>query len=131
MLAGCGRLNFDELRDGGGNGDANDLAMAGPAIQLALGYGHVCALHERGPVSCWGGDYDGELGDGGTLTRGTPALVTGLVDADHIAAGDVHTCVLRRGEVACWGDNAHGQLGDGTMTTSRTPVAVPGITDAV
>ena len=38
--------------------------------------------------------------------------------ATHLAAGNVHTCVLLdNGQVKCWGFNASGQLGQGNTNT--------------
>ncbi len=95
-----------------------------------------CALHNDGRVFCWGASNNansaGQLGDGTTTNRATPAPVTGLTDATAISVGWLHACALRRGgTVVCWGSNAQGQLGDGTTTNRTTPVAVTGLTGAV
>ena len=95
-----------------------------------------CALHTDGRVFCWGasnqGNQAGQLGDGTTTQRATPAPVTGVTDATQIAVGWLHACALRRNNtVVCWGSNAQGQLGDGTTTNRTTPVAVAGLTNAV
>ena len=53
--------------------------------------------------------------------------MTGIEDAESVAAGDYHTCAIRRGgEVMCWGFNDHGQIGDGTTTNRLSPVTVSG-----
>ncbi|MEZ4393828.1 MAG: hypothetical protein R3A48_22375 [Polyangiales bacterium] len=54
-----------------------------------------------------------------------------LAPIQSVAAGTLHTCVLRGGRVFCWGDNTSGQLGVSTLDRSLTPVEVPGIRDAV
>jgi alpha-tubulin suppressor-like RCC1 family protein len=85
----------------------------------------------NGGARCWGGNFNGSLGDGTTTQRLTPVDVTlasltpGPVFATAIAAGSGHTCaLLADGFNACWGDNAFGKLGDGTIIDRFTPVRV-------
>ena len=85
-----------------------------------------------GAVYCWGGNADGQLGDGSTVERHTAVLVANITTATSVSArhGD-HTCAtLADGTVQCWGSNGNGQLGDGTTTNRLTPVLVSGITTA-
>ena len=101
------------------------------AVALAAGYGHACALLADATMRCWGGNGEGELGNGTTATPGTPqpVAVSGISGATAIATGAYHTCaVLGNGTLRCWGRNGQGQLGDGTFTNSSTPVPVSGIT---
>lgn len=94
--------------------------------QVAVGRFHACALVRGGAVLCWGGNAFGQLGDGTTANRATPAVVAGLGPVARIAAGSKHTCVVTvAGAVWCWGSDADGQLGDGT-TVSRSR---PGVVD--
>jgi cysteine-rich repeat protein len=101
-----------------------DLGAGKKAKAIAAGYVHTCALLEDGAVKCWGGNDDGQLGQGDTLGRGDEPSEMGsnlfAVDlgagktAIAIAAGGRHTCaLLQGGEVKCWGRNATGQLGLG------------------
>ncbi len=136
---------------------ATPVVVAGltDAVEIAEGDYHACARRASGSVVCWGGNADGQLGDGSTthtLThRGDedcsymPVQVEGLSDAVEIAAGGAHTCARRAsGSVVCWGDATFGELGDGVLThamcgsgdpiysdCSFTPVAVTGLADAV
>lgn len=98
---------------------------------------HTCA-QSRPPeleIYCWGGNGNGELGDGTTTARSSPTLVPlpgparGTLHA--VVAGERHSCaIVDPGVVYCWGYNLQGQLGDGTEVSSLTPVAVLGIDDA-
>jgi alpha-tubulin suppressor-like RCC1 family protein len=131
-VAAC-RYHFDDIPRGDGGGDANDLAMAGRAIQIDVGESYACAVHETGRVSCWGTNENGQLGNATLQTQGTPLLVEGIDDAVEVSAGSVHTCARRtNGAIKCWGNNGNGRLGNGSASgSSPSPVDVVGITDAV
>jgi alpha-tubulin suppressor-like RCC1 family protein len=109
----------------------NDLA--GGVIQIAAGFSHTCALTAGGGVTCWGNNYDGELGDGTRTERHAPVSVLGLASGvAQIVAGFDHTCALTiGGGVKCWGGNYFGQLGDGTTRRRLTPVDVTGLASGV
>jgi alpha-tubulin suppressor-like RCC1 family protein len=103
------------------------------AVAVAAGYGHACALLADATMRCWGGNGEGELGNGTTASPGTPQPVTvsGITSATAMTTGAYHSCaVLGNGTLRCWGRNGQGQLGDGTFMNSSTPVPVSGITGA-
>ena len=125
----------DAASDGPRDRPTGDAAADGPGteagtgtrvVQIATGGRFTCALVDDGTVLCWGYNYDGELGDGTTMNRATPAPVMGLPwRADAIAAGSAFACALHAGAVACWGLNNGGQLGDGTLDSRGVPAPVP------
>lgn len=99
---------------------AGSVDVGGPAIQLATGLIHSCALLEGGAVRCWGTSSDGQLGLGSFAIIGNDELPSSVPTValggpvQQIAAGAFHTCALMvSGEVRCWGRNAQGQLGLG------------------
>lgn len=95
---------------------------------LSSGAFHQCVLRSDRTVWCWGNNEYGQLGDGTTVSRDTPAPVAGLTGARQVAAGLNHTCALTQDKrVVCWGLNDFGQLGDGTTTSRVKPVAVAGL----
>jgi alpha-tubulin suppressor-like RCC1 family protein len=51
-----------------------------PAVvtKLAGGFNHWCALLTNGEVRCWGAGAEGQLGDGASVARAVPVVVTGL-----------------------------------------------------
>ncbi len=97
----------------------------------------TCALMSDGTVRCWGRNDYGQLGDGTTTSRATPAAVPGLSNVTEVAVGrgfttvTGHTCArLADSTVRCWGYNSHGQIGDGTTTNRPTPYD-PGVAGVV
>jgi alpha-tubulin suppressor-like RCC1 family protein len=102
-----------------------------PAVALAAGSSHTCALLDDASVVCWGANDSGQLGDGTNDDRSAPTTVDGLPSGvTALSAGLAHTCALAGGKVYCWGANDLGQLGDGTDTGSTSPVAVDGLDSA-
>jgi alpha-tubulin suppressor-like RCC1 family protein len=108
--------------------------------EVAAGGGSGIALMEDGTLEAWGGNSNGQLGDG-TLTRSpTPKPVPGVSGVVQIAMYGEHVAaLLSTGHVLTWGSNLYGQLGNGTTGAGResnasrspVPVEVPGITNAV
>jgi hypothetical protein len=86
-------------------GAGRPIALPRPAVQLASGMHHSCALLDDGSVQCW----DGALG-----RHDVPGPVEGLPEpAVEIAVGDRHACArLESGKVACFG---------GAYTTAGAP----------
>jgi alpha-tubulin suppressor-like RCC1 family protein len=98
-------------------------------VAIAAGYSHSCALTTAGAVWCWGLNSSGQLGDGTTAGRTTPARVRRLPgSAAALSAGALHSCaVTAAGAARCWGENGAGQLGDGSTGDRLLPVAVRGL----
>jgi alpha-tubulin suppressor-like RCC1 family protein len=101
--------------------------------QLAASGNHTCAL-SGGQVYCWGGNTNGELGDGSQTNRATPVLVvsqlllvtTTLTGVTSIAAGPSSSCAIAplsllgvelTSGVYCWGQT-YGQAGRSSYATS-------------
>lgn len=103
-------------------------SVAYAQYRVAMGGGHTLALHQDGTVWAWGQNGSGQLGDGSTQTRLTPAAVPSLIGIIAVAAGDSHSLALKSdGTVWAWGYG--GRVGDGTGTTRTSPVQVTGLSN--
>jgi alpha-tubulin suppressor-like RCC1 family protein len=130
-VLGMGRNNRGQL----GTGDLDDSLLPRPTVglppsvrQISAGSNHNLALDADGQVWAWGDNAYGQLGDGTTTGRSTPAPVPGLPPIAKISAGlnAVSSLALDTdGRIWAWGWNGLGQLGDGTTTDRHTPVLVP------
>jgi alpha-tubulin suppressor-like RCC1 family protein len=97
--------------------------------QLAAGFHRVCGIAEDRRAWCWGSNFNGALGDSGTVSTLSPVPVHGDRRYRAIAAGDSHVCALDMDSLAwCWGQNVitegGGALGDGTKLDRSYPVRV-------
>jgi alpha-tubulin suppressor-like RCC1 family protein/dipeptidyl aminopeptidase/acylaminoacyl peptidase len=88
---------------------------------------HTCGVTISGAGYCWGQNDWGQLGDGTTIDRAIPVLVTGGLRFSSLRAGQFQTCGLTTSRaVYCWGHNFFGELGDGTTTERAIPAPVAG-----
>lgn len=119
---GCAGANCDV--------DASTPKDAAPltAVQVAAGSDFSCALLSDGTVWCWGGDANGQLGDGQPhSSRNNAARIDSLSNVIAIAssAEGAHACaIVTPGDVWCWGRGSTGQLGNNSMLDARQPVQV-------
>lgn len=115
--------------------------LAGPAgwyDWASLGVGgstnHVgCGVRANGTAWCWGGDYNGQMGNGAGGGSGNAVQIVtdtgtgGWNDWVTISFVRDTTCGLRsNGSLWCWGAGAEGLLGNGGTTDQQQPVRVTG-----
>ena len=110
------------------------VGLSSGVVAVTNGLWHSCALMTGGEVKCWGFNFDGELGDGTTVSRSTPVDVVGLGAAVNISAGGARrTCaVTTNGAAKCWGEN-WGLLGDVGVNIpfNALPTQVSGLASGV
>ncbi|KFA90286.1 RCC1 domain-containing protein, partial [Archangium violaceum] len=83
---------------------------------------------QDGTVWSWGYNYYGQLGDGTTTSRSTPAALSGIDNSTEVEAGGYFSAARKQnGSVWAWGQNSYGQLGDDTTTNHSTPESVQGL----
>lgn len=106
---GDGIGTLEDIGDDETPASLGDVEVGEPAVQVATGGTHTCALLASGAMRCWGNHSSGQLG-GGSKLENVP--VTG--DIAMVACGGESTCALAHdGAVRCWGGNQVGQLGYG------------------
>ncbi|MCX4242311.1 RCC1 domain-containing protein [Paraliomyxa miuraensis] len=112
------------------------IALGGPAIGLAAGARHTCAVLANASLVCWGEGLDGRLGlgheddvGGTTIPAGSGAVELGdhSASAVFIGATGSSTCAkLDGGAARCWGLDYAGQLGQAhTQTLGARPTTTP------
>lgn len=129
LITRCGLLTaWLALIAACGDGDRGAAPIAEP---LAVSASHGCAIRSAG-VYCWGQNFAGQLGNGGTLDSATAVLADMAGDdAVEVAVASGRTCIRRKGgAVACWGANDRGQIGDATRANWVFPVTARNIDDA-
>ena len=96
--------------------------------QISAGTFHTVAIDSNGDTWAWGGNGNGQLGDGATISsNNTPVRVPGGHKFTQITVGSFHTVAIdTTGQAWAWGKNDSGQLGDGTTTDKHAPVQVAG-----
>jgi hypothetical protein len=104
------------------------ISFAPDARSFHLGAAHSCLLDGDSRVACWGANQNGQLGDGTTDYRLSPAEPTALGPVAAFAVGYGHACAAKSdGSLWCWGDNYRGQLGLGTHDDALVPTEVTSI----
>jgi alpha-tubulin suppressor-like RCC1 family protein len=129
-----GRNGHGQLGDGTFHDRRRPIAVAGGLEFREVSasgdgiYAHTCGVTTDDKAYCWGGNVNGQLGDGTFRDRRAPVAVVGGRRFLRVSAGMAHSCgvtLVNRGY--CWGKNKNGRLGDGTSGIDRPrPVAVSG-----
>lgn len=107
----------------------SEAAGLSVAAQVATAGKATCALNNAGKIFCWGRNNVGQLGDGTTTDRATPAEISnpqseGAKTYSKIAAGSNTFCAISGTSLYCWGANNTSQIGDGTQTNRSIPTRV-------
>lgn len=117
--SGDARLDGD-VDPSTGTDEASTVDLGEPAVAIAAGGAHTCAVAESGAVRCWGLNDAGQLGDRTTVGRmdgggpTTPSTVDLGEPAVAVTADfDQNCAITAAGAVRCWGNGANGRLGSG------------------
>lgn len=104
----------------------NQIEIGEPAVEIAVGFNHACALGESGRLWCWGGNFYGQTGIAGPTRPArvlTPTRLDTPTNVVGVEASEQTTCAWNAdGDAWCFGSNVYDQLG----ATSRVeePVEV-------
>ncbi len=135
---------YIKVKTPGGTATSHSGFTVQPPLEDATSVVGGCAVLTSGGVDCWGGGYDGQLGDGQFYTTGyegvsVPVQVEGVGGTGTLTGvaaltdeGSDYCALLTSGGVDCWGYGEHGELGDGQFYTtgndgSAVPVQVEGV----
>jgi alpha-tubulin suppressor-like RCC1 family protein len=91
---------------------------------IACGNSNILSLKTDGTLWAWGGNANGQLGNGNTTDILTPSTtLLGGTNWKSITGGQSHTIALKTdGTLWAWGGNISGQLGVNDNTQRNTPV---------
>ncbi|MBX3146264.1 MAG: Ig-like domain-containing protein [Gemmatimonadales bacterium] len=99
-------------------------------VPISAGNHHTCAITISGHSYCWGWGSSGRLGNGSTMNRLTPTLVSGnyaFTMLSTMAGSFAATCAITTaGTAHCWGGSNSYQLGNGSLAESLVPTPVAG-----
>jgi len=137
----CWGVNTSGQVGNGGVDTTQPVIVPAPVVDLkmvamvAAGGAHTCARLDDGSASCWGDNFEGEVGVGAvSMMEPRPLAVPGLAGVTDLAGGGHHTCAIYGGgHVSCWGDNMYAQTGQRMSAYGHvvSPLDVPGIADGL
>ena len=91
---------------------------------LALGFGHVLMLTEKGEVYAWGRNSQGQVGDGTTHKAMKPVKLPLEHIVQVVAGGKFSLALDQDGQLWGWGDNEYHTLLPNTTKNQLTPVKI-------
>ena len=127
-----------ELGDGTVNSRSSPVQVGALTdwSQISIGRGtgvgsNFCAaIKTNGTLWTWGNNSNGQLGNGNTTSRSSPAQVGALTDWSIVSTGGSHCAAIKTGGTLwVWGNGGNGQLGTGSTTGVSSPVQIGTATD--
>lgn len=109
-------LRFPTTVNGWGSGNLK---------QVSVGGNKICAVRIDGTVLCSGINGSNNLGDGTTVNKTTPVVVTGLINVKSLFSHNASCAILNDDTVKCFGANYNGDIGNGTTTNIGLAVSIP------
>ena len=143
-LYGCGNNGSGQLGTGNTTNQSTPILINTGAIankvivSISCGYAHIMALDNTGNVYAFGYNVDGQLGDGTTINKSLPVLISSTIFDPDVTTPIVskgysnHKLLYNRpGKTipSAVGENTYGQLGDGSIVSKTTQVDIIGITN--
>lgn len=95
-------------------------------VKISAGHHSACGIEPSGQAVCWGGNYDGPLGNPSVSQTQAPVPVVGIPDAIDIGNMFVQACAVRKdGSVHCWEGNEAPHPIEGISGASQISVGWP------
>ncbi len=107
-------------------GSATNWTAISIRNDLSNGDSAACGI-SGGALYCWGGNGEGEVGNGNTTEQNLPVQIGSLTTWTAVSAVNNSTCAIAGSQLYCWGSNLGRQLGLGNSTEYTTPQAVYGL----
>jgi uncharacterized repeat protein (TIGR02543 family) len=142
-ITNSGKLYAWGLNESGQLGDGSVISRNRPTLiafsglqigetiqSVSAGTSHSLALTTNGRVYAWGRNSNRELGDGTTINKTIPTLISfpnfqSGETIQSVSAGSSHSLALTtHGNVFSWGKNDRFQIGDGTTINKAIPTLV-------
>ncbi|MHB8977459.1 MAG: RCC1 domain-containing protein [Trichloromonadaceae bacterium] len=92
-------------------------------VEAVGGSGHVHAVRSDGTVWSWGDNNKGQLGDGTTIPRSYPVMLSTVSNIISISSGGLSSIAMGLdGSIWTWGSNAGYQAANGSNTDNLSPI---------
>ena len=93
--------------------------------QISATVDHAAAITSDGRLFAWGKNTHGQVGDGSTLYRSSPVLLSTQTHWKNVYASNEFTVALDNdNNIYTWGRNLNGRLGDETNISRSQPVSI-------
>ncbi len=90
---------------------------------LSVGLNHIGVIYQNGQLNMWGGNLNGQLGNGTKIPANVPQFI--LSNVRQVSCSSTRTgAVTKDGEVYTWGSNLDGRLGIGSYQIRHILVPV-------
>jgi alpha-tubulin suppressor-like RCC1 family protein len=87
--------------------------------------GTTMAIKTDGTLWGWGGNSNGQIGDGTVINRSSPVQIGTLTNWASVSANQLFTVAVKTdGTLWSWGYNAFGELGQNNTTNRSSPVQI-------
>ncbi|MBW7932857.1 MAG: Ig-like domain-containing protein [Gemmatimonadaceae bacterium] len=102
-----------------------NIVTAASFTGVGGGSSHTCARAATNAIWCWGYNDMGQLGDGTTTNRPTPAAISGMTFKQAAANFSTSCGITITDALYCWGSGSYGVLGQGSYVGySAVPLQV-------
>ncbi len=93
-------------------------------VSITSGDGHSVAIRSDSTLWAWGNNYQGQLGDGTTVSKSSPVQISSS-SWTAVFAGKTHTLGIDKNySLYAWGSNYYGQLGDIGVVDRSLPTLI-------